>query len=168
MANKEVLQEVQKRVDDTYRSLGQIVLDLTNKYTKDIDSIIQKVSNDVETRTNKELQTDVLKLSCLAYSLGDVMEHANLKSECANALLKEENAQQYIASEGSVENKKNNALLATTNEQAVNMMYETVASLLKTKLNETHRVVDSIKNILILRSAEAKMQNVSNNIEEEV
>ena len=154
--------EAKQEVDNLYKDLSEVADSIVNKYTDDITKLIKKIENDVEKMTNQEIRMYTLKLSSLAYSLGDLVEHADLKRDCANALVKETNAREFNLAAGTVDTKKNVALLNSSNEQAVSMLYNTVADLLKTKLNSVYRVVDSLKNVLISRNAEAKLQNMSN------
>jgi len=154
--------EAKKEVDDLYKSLNQVADDIVNKHTSEISRIIKEIENNVEKMSNHEIRMYTLKLSSLAYSLGDLVEHADLKRDCANALVKETSAREFNLAAGTVDTKKNVALLNSSNEQAVSMLYNTVADLLKTRLNSVYRVVDSLKNVLISRNAEAKLQNMSN------
>ena len=103
-----------------------------------------------------------MKLSCLAYSLGDYAEHSDLKKDCASAIAKETNAREFNLAAGTVETKKNVAILNSNHEQAHQIIYSNVADSFKTKLNSAYRVIDSLKNILISRNAEAKLQNIGN------
>ena len=156
-------------VDEMYKSLTKVADDIVSKHTKDIDKIVKEIENNVEKLDNKEIRMYTLKLSSLAYSLGDLVEHADLKRDCANALVKETSAKEFNLAAGTVDTKKNVALLNSSQEQAVSMLYNTVADLFKTKLNSVYRVVDSLKNVLISRNAEAILQNMSNmpTVEEE-
>ena len=161
--------EARQGVDELYKSLTQVADDIVNKHTKDIDKLIKEIENNVEKLDNKDIRMYTLKLSSLAYSLGDLVEHADLKRDCAIALAKEANAKEFNLAAGTVDTKKNVALINSSQEQAVSMLYNTVADLFKTKLNSVYRVVDSLKNVLISRNAEAKLQSMSNmpTVEEE-
>ena len=154
--------EAKQTVDEAYKSLSTISDEMVKKYTKNIDDTIKEIENNVEKLTNNELRNYILKLSCLAYSLGDLAEHSDLKKDCANAIAKETNAREFNLAAGTVETKKNVAILNSNHEQATQIIYSNVADMFKTKLNSVYRVIDSLKNILISRNAEAKLQNISN------
>lgn len=156
--------EAKASVDDMYKSLTQIADDIVKKNTEKVDRIIKDVENNVEKLTNNDLRNYTLKLATLAYSLGDLVEHADLKRECANALMKETNAREFSLAAGTVDTKKSQALLNTNQEQAVSLLYDLIANLLKSKLVQTQRVIDSLKNTLISRNAEAKLNAGINNI----
>lgn len=151
--------EAQKDVNEMYRSLTQIADDIIKKNTADIDKLVKHIENNVENLNNNDLRMYTLKLAAMAYALGDKVEHADLKRDCANALLKETNAKEFNLAAGPVATKQNVALLNTSQEVAVNILYNMVADSMKSKLQMTNRMLDSIKNVLISRNAEAKIQN---------
>ena len=151
--------EAQRDVNDMYKSLTQIADDIIRKNTDDISKIMKEIENNIETIDNNDLRKYTLKLAAMAYALGDKVEHANLKRDCANALLKETNAKEFNLAAGPVATKQNVALLNTSQEVAVNILYNMVADSMKAKLQMTNRMLDSIKNVLISRNAEAKIQN---------
>ena len=151
--------EAQKDVNDMYKALTQISDDIIRKNTDNIEKTIKEIENNVENLTNDDLRKYTLKLASMAYALGDKVEHADFKRDCANALLKETTAKEFNMAAGPVATKQNVALLNTSQETAVNLLYNMVADSLKTKLQLTNRMLDSIKNVLISRNAEAKIQN---------
>ena len=151
--------EAQSEVNDLYKNLVQIADDIVNKNTKDITSVIKKIENDIENLSDNDLRLYTLKLATQAYSLGDKVEHANLKRDCASAILKETSAKEFNMADGAVASKQNVALLNTSQEVAVNLLYRMVADSMKTKLQLANKVLDSIKNVLISRQSEAKIQN---------
>ena len=151
--------EAQKDVNEMYKSLTQIADDIIRKNTGDISKVMRDIENNIETIDNNDLRKYTLKLAAMAYALGDKVEHANLKRDCANALLKETNAKEFNLAAGPVATKQNVALLNTSQEMAVNILYNMVADSMKSKLQLTNRMLDSIKNVLISRNAEAKIQN---------
>lgn len=151
--------EAQKDVNELYKNLSQVADDIIKKNTDNISVVMKEIENNVETITDNELRKYMLKLASMAYSLGDKVEHADLKRDCANALLKEASAREFNLIEGPVATKQNTALLNTSQEAAVNILYNMVADSMKTKLQLTNKMLDSIKNVLISRSAEAKIQN---------
>ena len=151
--------EAQKDVNTMYKNLSQIADDIIKKNTDKLDVTVKDIENNVEKLTDSDLRNYMLKLASMAYALGDKVEHADFKRDCANALLKETNAREFNLAAGPVATKQNVALLNTSQETAVNILYNMVADSMKSKLQMTNRMLDSIKNVLISRSAEAKIQN---------
>lgn len=154
---KHSLEEALKNTDTTYNELVEIANKMIKIYADDIDNIIGDVSNNVEHLTNDDIRNVVTKLSLKAYQFGDVKEKSSLKAECAEALRKEAYAKEFSLGDGSVANKDTNATLNISNEIMVEAVYNLVASLFKTKLDELHRIVDTLKTVLMTRLQEAKL-----------
>lgn len=150
--------DLQKALDNlgtTYDELVVIANDISSRYTKPIDDIINTV--DVIELSNDDIRRLLTELSFKSYSLGEAKEQLALKSEIADALMKEKQAVVFNGAEGTVDAKKNKALLDSSEELLVNSIFETVASLLKTKLDETHRIVSVLTTVITSRNAEAKL-----------
>lgn len=161
--------EVNTDVNVSYNKLKQVAEKIIYDSTMEVSTIIEKVHEKSEKLNDTELCIYMLQLSCLNYELGSYMEHANLRSECAVAIEKENQARAFTAATGSNEVKRNQATLDTLNESAVSLLYEMVARSLKVKLDESHRVVDVLKSIQIARNAKAKQDNLTQaRVDEEV
>lgn len=153
------LQKALDNVDMTYTELVEIADDIINTYTQEVESIIESV-NKIENLTNDMVRDTMLKLSLQAFRFSNVKEKSSLKAECAEILRKEAYAKSFNAGDGSVANRDNNALLNISNEILSETVYNLVADLFKTKLDEIHRVVDTLKTILMSRMAEAKLTSI--------
>lgn len=153
----ELKEEVRKEVDTTYKYLGKIAKDLVKQHTKEIDDIIRDLIN-VEIKTDNQLRNDMLKLSCLAYNLAEIKEHANLRADCSTALYKEKQALEFSNVIGTQQQKHQHSVIASLDNQAVQILYNSVAKLFSTKLDETHRVVNTLNGILIGRMSAQKQQ----------
>lgn len=145
-----------EKVNLTYASLAAISDDLVKQCTTDIDAYVQ-ILNNIESLSNDMLRDAVLKLALKTYSLGEMKEHATFKSEIAETLLKEKQATITMETSGTVDAKKSAALLGSAEEQLVNLIQEQVSDQLNRKLDEAHRIIDAIKNVLISRASEAKL-----------
>ena len=150
---KEALQQTQT----TYKELVEIADGLLKPYTSEIDDIIQDTTNKVENLTNEEVRKIMLTLSLRAYTLGEIKEKSSLKLACAEALRDEKYARVFNESDGAIKTKENIALLESNYETLSQAVFDEIYSMLKTKSDEVHRVVDSLKNILISRASEAKL-----------
>ena len=151
------LQKALDNVNITYKELLDIVEDIVNRYSSPIDTIINEVANNIVDLSNDDIRRLLTEISFKSYSLGEAKEYSLLKSEVADALTKEKQAQIFNGSDGTVDAKKNKALLESSEEILVNTIYENVSSLLKTKLDEAHRIVSTLTTILTSRNAEAKL-----------
>ena len=153
-----MLNNERKAVEEVYRDLVVIGNELVSKNTADIDTLIDKFKANYEFMTNEELRTVAIQLQIEAYYFGQKKDRAILKQACADALYKEKIAKEYTAATGTAANKQNIATIAASDSIAVKMLYEMVANMMKTKLDEIHRLGGVINNVIISRNAEAKLQ----------
>lgn len=153
-------EEAQKNVDTTAKNLSRLAHDIFKKFSKPLDDIVSKLSS-VESLSDEEIRSYMLKISLESYSFSEVKEHAELKMDCATAIMKETQATVYNEASGTAEARRNIAIKESNSEITVNMLYSTVSNLMKTKLDEAHRVVNTLNSILISRAAQAKLNQSS-------
>ena len=153
----------QKIADNVYKEIVQIADDIVNKASRPIDEIMHKLKHGFEDLTTRQLNDFMLQLSIEAYYFGSKKDHAQLKQVCADALYKEGFAKSYSTAQGTQLNRQNQATMDSTDRQAVKMLYECTSNLMKTKLDETHRMINVLNSAIISRNAEAKL-----NIKEDV
>jgi len=153
----EKLEKAKREVDETYNLLLEAVRDVTAQYTAELDGIVKELSKGINLFSNTELWDFQVRLSIAAYVLGNAKEQSSLKEACAEALYKENLARAFNTSVGTQEAKKQASILDSTDKQAISMLYASVASLLKTKCDEAHRLVNVLQGIQISRAAEAKI-----------
>lgn len=151
------LQQALDNTETTYTQLVVIANDIVGSHTGDINNIISQATNNINNLTNDAIRHLVLELSLKAFSFSEIKEKAALKFECAESLRKEAYAVEYNKAEGAVAARENTATINISDEILTEAIYGLVSSLLKTKLDELHRVVDSLKTVLMSRMAEAKL-----------
>lgn len=151
------LEEALNNVELTNENLVPIAKQIASKYTAKVDDIINYVIEHVNELNNDKLRCLIVDLSFNAYSLGEAKEYSLLKSEIAETLTKEANATEFNISQGTVEARRNQAMLNSSNEKLAELLSSTVAGLLKTKLDETHRIVDTLKTVITSRNTESKI-----------
>lgn len=151
------LEEALNNVELTNENLVPIAKQIASKYTAKVDDIISYVIEHVNELNNDKLRCLIVDLSFNAYSLGEAKEYSLLKSEIAETLTKEANATEFNISQGTVEARRNQAMLNSSNEKLAELLSSTVAGLLKTKLDETHRIVDTLKTVITSRNTESKI-----------
>ena len=152
------IKEAKKEVNDMFSDLSPLVQEIVDKYSKDLDKHISKISTAI-TLTNDEIRSLMLEISIECYMFGMSKDASMLKQECAETLLKEAQAKSYNSTDGTQVIRSNQALIDTMDRQVVNMLYSAVANLCKTKIDEGHRIVNTLNSILISRNAEAKLAN---------
>ena len=155
------LNEALNTANMTYKQLVEIANDIVEKCTKGNDELIKATQGRIEELTNDEIRIFMLKLAMASYTFSEIKEKSAFKAQCAEALRKEVYATNFNEASGSVAAKENAAIINTADEIVVENVYDLVASLLKTKLDEMHRVVDVLKTILMSRLSEAKLNNIT-------
>ncbi|MBP5468938.1 MAG: hypothetical protein J6Z11_06795 [Candidatus Riflebacteria bacterium] len=153
----ENLVEGMNDIQTIYNSLNSQAKELVKTYTKQIDDLIKKVSANINNLSNEDIRSIELQLSLMAYDLGELKDKTCIAAEIAEIVQDETEAEAWNTATGNNEQRKNTAILASSKEKAVAKLYKLVASQIKTKLDEAHRVVDTLKSILISRASDRKL-----------
>ena len=152
----ERIQVALDELDATYKDLIVIANDITERYFKQSDDIVKDLYKRVEELSDEDIRQAILKLSFASYSLGETKERSTFKSELADTIKKVAFSEKFNSAEGAVAVRENSAIIDTADETLVSKIYDYVSADFKTKLDEIHRVVDSLKSVLISRQAMAK------------
>lgn len=147
-------------IDATYEELIGVANDIFHDVAGDLDSMMDSAYNDIELLSNDAIRDLMLRLSLRSYSFSEIKEKSAFKSTLAETLRKEAYAKNFNSTEGTVAVRENTAVINTSAEILAEEIYSLVASMFKTKLDETHRVVDSLKSVLMSRMQEAKLSAV--------
>ena len=150
------IDDAKKEVNELFQSLAPMVEEIVNNYSAAIDSIIMSLT-DAKSLTNSDIREYMLKLSVECYLFSLAKDASLLKEDCATTLMKEAQAISYNKSEGTQLIRNNQSMIDTIDKQVVNMLYSAVADLMRTKLDEGHRMINTLNSILISRNAEAKL-----------
>ena len=151
-----------QNINMTYQQLVEISNEIVSKCTKKSDDIVKQITENTENLSNDALRTSMLNLSLTAYSFCEIKEKAAMKAECAEIVRKELYAKEFNGADGSVAVRENIALLNSSEEVLAETVYNLVSATLKVKLDEIHRIVDTLKIILTSRLSEAKLtQSIS-------
>lgn len=156
MINKDKLNIALEELEISYKDIVEMANDIVGEAVSDVDNIINTIS---ESMTNDDIRNTLLRLSMRAYSLGEFKEKATMKSELAETVRKQKYAIEFNGAEGSVAAKDNTAIISSAESVIVEVLYNLVSSLLKTKLDEAHRCVATLQTILLTRLSEAKLSN---------
>jgi hypothetical protein len=154
---KQGLKQALDNTESVYEDLVTVANSIVSEHTKDMDSLIQVATNKIDNLTDEDIRVLMLKLSLYSYSFGDIKEKSELKLECAETLRKEKYASEFNKVDGSVAIRDNSAILNTSDEILTETIYNLVSNLFETKLDSAHRVVDTLKSILMSRMSEAKL-----------
>lgn len=154
---KEGLYKALENVESTYSDIVDIANDMTSEILTPIDNLVDEIRGSMSALTAESVRDYIVRLQLRAYELSEIKEKSGLKAQCAEALRAEKHAQSFNAAEGSAAVKSNIALIEASEEIVIEALYEYIASHLKTKLDQLHRLVDALKSILMSKMQEAKL-----------
>ena len=158
------IERANKDLTEMYNQLKPIVDSVVQKQSKEIDNIIERIKKSSELN-NKEIQGLILQLSIETYYFSHIKDMSVLKQECATALMKEGQANSFNSTVGTQTVRQNQSIIDSLDKQAVNMLYNAVANNMKSKLDEAHRMINVLTNLLISKNAEAKLKRVQDDYE---
>lgn len=147
-------------IDQTYDSLIEIANDIFEQTSKEVDEMMIGAYEDSEKLSNDAIRDLMLKLSLKSYTFSEIKERAAFKAVLGEVIRKEEYAYNFNQSEGTVAVRENNATIETNAEIIAEEIHTLVANMLKTKLDEIHRVVNTLQTVLMTRMQEAKLTSV--------
>lgn len=150
------LNDALDRVEMTYQEINEIAKDIVSEFFGQADSLIRELK-DLNELDNDSIRNYMIKLSLTSYSLSEVKEKSAMKAEIAETLRKEAVARNYVEATGTASAKENEATLNSSSEMVSEALFNLVSSLFKTKSDEIHRVVDTLKSVLMSRNMEAKL-----------
>ena len=156
---KELSQAIDN-VEITYNEIIDIANESVKELTGDLDELLENVYHGVENLTNDGIREIMLRLSLRAFSFSAIKDKAGLKASLAETLRKEAYAKQFSTLDGSVAAKDTRATLNISEQIIVEQIYNLTAALFKTKLDECHRCVDTLKTVLMSRLSEAKLTTI--------
>ena len=144
-------------VEMTYGDVVAIANDMLSSLFNPINALVEEINSKINSYTVEEIRDYMMRLQLRAYEISEIKEKSSLKAELAEALRKEKYATAFNEAQGTAGTKDNTALLAASEEIIVESLYDLVASLLRTKLDQLHRLVDCLKSVLMSRMQEAKL-----------
>ncbi len=154
------VQKALYNIDGMYNDLVEVANDIFKQTTSEIDALMADAYNDIERLSNDAIRDLMLRLSLKSYTFSEIKEKAAFKSVLAETIRKEEYAQNFNKTEGTVAVRENTATIDTGAEILSEEIYTLVANMLKTKLDELHRVVNTLQTVLMTRMQEAKLTTV--------
>lgn len=154
------LEEALNKVEMTYKDLVEISNEMLAPMLDPINSLVGEINSKVNALPVDQIRDYILQLQLKAFEIAETKEKAALKAELAEAIQKEQFAISFNGMDGSAAVKDKLALVATSSEIVAETLYNLIANLLKTKLDQLHRLVDALKSILMSRMQETKFMNI--------
>lgn len=155
--SKPKVDEALNNIEMVYKDIVDIANDMLDTMFIPINALVAEVNSKINTYTVEEIRNYIMRIQLRAYEISETKEKSTLKAELAESLRKEKYANAFNEAQGTSGAKDNTALLATSEETVVESLYNLVANLLKTKLDQLHRLVDCLKSILMSKMQEAKL-----------
>ena len=154
------LETALNNVETTYGELVDIANGMLNSMFEPINMIISRVNASVNAMSIDQIRDYILTIQLKAFEISEIKEKAAFKSVLAETIRKEEYAQNFNKTEGTVAVRENTATIDTGAEILSEEIYTLVANMLKTKLDEVHRVVNTLQTVLMTRMQEAKLTSI--------
>lgn len=148
-------------VQTNYAELVSVANDMVHNITEPIDKLVAAVSDNANNMSIELLRDSILKLQLKAYELSEIKEKAAMKAELSTALQKEAFAVKFNSLDGAAATKEKLATAETSSELVSTVLFNLVSNLLKTKLDQLHRLVDAMKSVLMSRMQETKFMQLS-------
>lgn len=153
------LEEALNNVEMTYQELVEIANDMLKPIIEPANMLVSEITSKVNCLTIEQIRDYILQLQLKAFELSEIKEKSAMKAELAEALQKEAFAVQFNSVDGAAAVKDKLATVGTSAETVSKALYNLTANLLKTKLDQCHRMVAALSSILVSRMQEAKFMN---------
>ena len=152
-------------VETTYKDLVDVANGMLAPMFDPINQLVSEINTKVNAMPVEQIRDYILQLQLKAFEISETKEKAALKAELAETLQKERFAISFSGLEGSAAVKEKLALVDTSAEYVSEALYNLIANLLKTKVDQLHRLVDALKSILMSRMQETKFMNVGSSLD---
>ena len=159
------LEDALNNVETTYSELVEIANTMLKPLFEPINNLVSVINSTVNALSIEQIRDYILQLQLKAFEIAETKEKAALKAELAEALQKEKIAVSFNRLDGSAAVKDKLALVEASSETVAETLYNLVANLLKTKVDQLHRLVDALKSVLMSRMQETKFMNIGSNAE---
>lgn len=155
------LDQALQAVDLTYQQVEQIAYDVISEPLAQVNEIIQELGKDINEMSIDMLRTYMLKLQLSIFQISEIKDKSVTKAQCAEALRKEAYSVSFLKQEGSVGQKEASATIDISDRIIVEYVYDFISALIKTKVDQGLRLVDTLKSVLMSRMQEVKLNGLN-------
>jgi len=152
-------------VETTYGELVDIANGMLKPMFDPINQLVSQISATINALSIEQIRDYILQIQLKAFEISETKEKAALKAELAETLQKEKFAISFNNLEGSAAVKDKLATVENASEVVAEALYNLVSNLLKTKVDQLHRLVDALKSVLMSRMQETKFMNIGSSAE---
>lgn len=146
-------------VHEIAKELRPIIDNEVKKQCAELDKIVASIPRDINSIETNEISAKALALQIELFYLAERQTNAQLYSDIAITVEKNSFAQQYDEADGTQSARQTKALLLSQESQVAKLLYGTIARRLNARIDEGHRLVKTLENIVISNRAEAKIRN---------
>ena len=151
-----VVNEVTKAtIEADSQTLENIVNDIVNSYTKELDEYVNKIKSvlddDTDGLTEHDLNQIMIKLCSYMYFIGSKQELLGIRADISDALRDEKYNLAFMSATGTVASKESQALNAIKEEEVIKVIYDRAYKIMKNKYAAVDKWIDAIKKILSMR-----------------
>lgn len=151
------LKKALDQVEMTYEQIKNIANDMLAEPFTPVNELVSMIEYNLENLSIESLRHYILKLQLMAFSLSEIRDKTATKAACAEATRKEAYATAYVLQDGTAGIKDANTTVAISENIVVDCLYQLVAALCKSKVDQIHRLIDVIKTVLMGRMQELKL-----------
>lgn len=151
-----IVNEVTKAtIEADSQVLENIVNDIVNSYTKELDEYVNKIKSvlddDTDGLTEHDLNQIMIKLCSYMYFIGSKQELLGIRADISDALRDEKYNLAFMSATGTVASKESQALNAIKEEEVIKVIYDRAYKIMKNKYAAVDKWIDAIKKILSMR-----------------
>ena len=147
-------------VELTYEQIEQIANDIIKEPLQSVNQIVNEIQANLSVMSTDLLRDYMVKLQLAVFQISEIRDKAAAKAQCAEALRKEAYSTSFLTQEGTAGQKDASATIAISENIVTEYLYDLVSNLVKTKIDQGLRLVDTLKSALVSRMQEAKISNM--------
>ncbi len=152
--NETQARNVKRKVELDSRTLNKIVDTIVNKYSRDLDEIIenmQEILKDTDNITDDKLIYYTTLIPTNIYFAGAGLESLGVEKDTAEATKKEIYTEAYMKAEGTIKDKSSEAFNIALQETFIEVAYDRAYKKLKLKIEHAVLVANSVRKVLDYR-----------------
>lgn len=159
------IKEIRKNIEVNSKKLEDIVNEIIEPYTKDLDEYVdfirEVLTDDDNPPTAQELDDFCLNLSVFIYYASGMQEQLGIRDDIAKAVYREiyHSARDSI-DKGTIADKDSLAELASEQEYLTSVLYKRAYSVVKSKVASAQEILSSIKKIISRRMTEMELTKI--------
>lgn len=161
----EILSELDRQVIKNSKTVNEIVLNIVNKVTSEMDALVFEIKEQLKTGVpidTEILENYALQVSTYLYYMGQSQEYIGLRHDVSKAVYKERYAEAYANAIGTISDKTAQAENEVNYEFVEQSINERAYKRLKNKIENATELLQTIKKIISRRIAEYELTKVSN------